>query len=160
MADVIIISKIQWKIYNGKYTMETLRSVDYIIIHCSATREDRDYSAEQMMADHKKRGFETIGYHFYIRKDGKVSQHRKIYQVGAHCKPYNYNSIGVCYEGGVRRDGTHGDTRTEAQKREMKDLIHNLRLMFPKAVVRGHCDMPRAAPKDCPCFKVRDEDFQ
>jgi N-acetyl-anhydromuramyl-L-alanine amidase AmpD len=139
--------------------MDTLRSVDYIIIHCSATRVDRDYSVEQLLRDHRARGFETIGYHFYIRKDGKVSQHRKLYEVGAHCRPYNYNSIGVCYEGGIRSDGTPGDTRTEAQKREMKDLVHNLRLVFPTAKVRGHRDMPRAAPKECPCFDVRDEDF-
>jgi N-acetyl-anhydromuramyl-L-alanine amidase AmpD len=139
--------------------MEFLRSVDYIIIHCSATREDRDYSVEQLRQDHLKRGFRDIGYHFYIRRDGKVTQHRKTYEVGAHCKPYNYNSIGVCYEGGIRRDGTTGDTRTEAQKRAMGDLVHTLRQVFPKAVVRGHRDMPRAAPKECPCFDVRDEDF-
>lgn len=43
-------------------------SVRFIVIHCSATRCDRDYTVEQLLRDHKVRGFRTIGYHFYIRK--------------------------------------------------------------------------------------------
>ena len=45
-------------------------SVSYIIIHCSATREDRDYSVEQLKRDHLARGFIEVGYHYYVRKDG------------------------------------------------------------------------------------------
>jgi hypothetical protein len=31
---------------------------------------------EQLLRDHRKRGFRTIGYHFYIRRDGTLTQHR------------------------------------------------------------------------------------
>jgi N-acetyl-anhydromuramyl-L-alanine amidase AmpD len=134
--------------------MDTLKSVDFIIIHCTATREDVDYSVDQLRRDHRKRGFEDIGYHFYIKRDGSLTQPRHIYQVGAHCRPYNYNSIGVCYEGGLRADGTPADTRTEAQKAKMKEVVLNLLKVFPNAVVRGHRDMKRAVPKLCPCFDV------
>jgi N-acetyl-anhydromuramyl-L-alanine amidase AmpD len=140
--------------------METLHSVDYIIIHCSATKETVDYTVEQLLQDHLKRGFSTIGYHFYIRRDGSKTQHRRVYEVGAHCRPYNFNSIGICYEGGLHADGTPGDTRTEAQKRTMDDLIRELLQVYPKAVVRGHRDMPRATPKLCPCYDVRDSDYR
>ena len=71
-------------------------SVRFIVIHCSATRCDRDYTVEQLMRDHKARGFRTIGYHFYIRRDGTVTRHRGLLEVGAHCRPYNRCSIGIC----------------------------------------------------------------
>ena len=36
-------------------------SIRFIIIHCSATRCNSDYTVEQMLKDHKLRGFRTIG---------------------------------------------------------------------------------------------------
>lgn len=78
-------------------------SVRFIVIHCSATRCDRDYTVEQLLRDHKVRGFRTIGYHFYIRKNGVVAQHRKLLEVGAHARGFNRCSIGICYEGGLGR---------------------------------------------------------
>lgn len=44
--------------------MASSASVKYIVIHCSATRSTRDYTAEQLLRDHKTRGFRTVGYHF------------------------------------------------------------------------------------------------
>ena len=49
--------------------MQGRESVRYLILHCSATRCDKDYTAEQLLRDHKTRGFRTVGYHFYIRRD-------------------------------------------------------------------------------------------
>lgn len=65
--------------------MQGRESVRYLILHCSATRCDKDYTAEQLLRDHKTRGFRTVGYHFYIRRDGTITQHRKLLEVGAHC---------------------------------------------------------------------------
>lgn len=67
--------------------MQGRESVRYLILHCSATRCDKDYTAEQLLRDHKTRGFRTVGYHFYIRRDGTITQHRKLLEVGAHCRP-------------------------------------------------------------------------
>lgn len=54
--------------------MRSAESVRYLILHCSATRCDKDFTMENLMKAHKARGFRTIGYHFYIRKDGTVTQ--------------------------------------------------------------------------------------
>ncbi len=132
--------------------MNSADSVRYIVIHCSATREDKDYTVAQLMRDHRARGFRTIGYHFYIRRSGIVSQHRKLLEVGAHARPYNRCSIGICYEGGLDSKGHPADTRTPEQKEEMRSLIMKLRKSFPKAKVVGHRDLPGATPKECPCF--------
>ena len=46
--------------------MQSPFSVRFLVLHCSATRCNRSYTVEQMMRDHKARGFRTIGYHFYM----------------------------------------------------------------------------------------------
>ena len=127
-------------------------SVSFIIIHCSATRETQDYTPEQLKRDHLARGFLDVGYHYYIRKDGTVTQHRRLDEVGAHCRPFNRCSIGVCYEGGLDANGKPKDTRTLKQRASLVGLILDLKQKFPKAKIRGHNEMPGAVPKACPCF--------
>lgn len=49
-----------------------MRTITLIIIHCSATREGKRYTAEDCKLDHIGHKHCTdIGYHFYIEKDGK-----------------------------------------------------------------------------------------
>ena len=57
-----------------------MRKIDLIVIHCSATRENTDYSPEQLESDHKARGFLRAGYNFYIRKSGEVVNLRPLEQ--------------------------------------------------------------------------------
>ena len=57
------------KVENGS-VMRSSKSIRFLVLHCSATRSNQSYSVEQLMRDHKQRGFRTIGYHFYIRRDG------------------------------------------------------------------------------------------
>lgn len=49
-----------------------MRTINYIVVHCSATREDCVLTPENLEAEHRRRGFNGIGYHYYIRKDGTV----------------------------------------------------------------------------------------
>ena len=143
------------KIENGIYMSSA--SVSYLILHCSATRETRDYAPEQLRRDHLARGFIEVGYHFYIRKDGTLTQHRRLNEVGAHCRPFNRCSIGICYEGGLDANGKPKDTRTLKQRAALLALLLDLKQKFPKAVIRGHKDMPGSVPKACPCFNPSKE---
>lgn len=126
-------------------------AVRFIVVHCSATRVNRNYTVEQMMRDHKARGFRTVGYHFYIRKSGEVTQHRKLLEVGAHAKGFNRCSIGVCYEGGLDAAGRPADTRTPEQRAMLHELLQKLHSLFPKAYIVGHNELP-GVTKACPCF--------
>ena len=126
-------------------------SVRFLVVHCSATRSDRDYPVEQLLRDHKARGFRTIGYHFYIRRSGCLSQHRQLLEVGAHAYGYNRCSISLCYEGGLDDKGQAADTRTPAQKERLRELLLKLHRLFPNALVVGHRDLPGARTA-CPCF--------
>ena len=66
-------------------------------------------------------------------------------------------SIGICYEGGLDANGKPKDTRTIPQRGTLAALLLDLKRKFPKAVIRGHNEMPGATPKLCPCFKPSKE---
>jgi hypothetical protein len=79
-----------------------MRSINEIIVHCSATREGQHIPVETIKKWHTEgRGWTDIGYHFYIELDGTIKKGRDIDKTGAHCKGHNRNSIGICYCGGV-----------------------------------------------------------
>ncbi len=134
-----------------------MHEVKYLIIHCSATRCNRDYTAEQLLRNHKARGFRTVGYHFYVRRSGVITQHRRLLEVGAHCRPWNRCSIGICYEGGLDASGHPADTRTQEQYEQLLLLLMKLKKLFPDARIRGHRDMPGSIPKACPYFNAENE---
>ncbi|BEG97868.1 N-acetylmuramoyl-L-alanine amidase [Bacteroides sedimenti] len=145
-----------------------MREIDLIVIHCSATRVDRDVTAQDINAAHKVRGFSSWGYHFYIRKNGKVEPMRPLDEAGAHARGYNARSIGICYEGGLDVNGRAADTRTLPQRIAMHALVSRLLTEHPEAEVLGHRDLspdknyngivdPWERTKECPCFEVRDE---
>lgn len=124
-----------------------------IIIHCSATREGADFTAADIRRWHKQQGWQDVGYHYVVRIDGTIETGRPEDQPGAHCKGYNNSSIGVCYIGGVAKDGkTAKDTRTEAQKASLLRLVRELKMRYPLATVHGHREF---AAKACPSFDVR-----
>lgn len=145
-----------------------MREVNLIVIHCSATRVDREYTPEQMDADHQERGFIRAGYHFYIRKNGKVVHFRHVSKAGAHAFGYNANSIGICYEGGLDTTGKAADTRTPEQKSRSEQILKELLIRFPGSDICGHRDLsndlngdgvisPDEWIKMCPCFNAREE---
>lgn len=115
---------------------------------------DEEVLNEHLLLDHKARGFRTVGYHFYCRKDGSLTQFRKLLEVGAHARPYNRCSIGICYEGGLDEEGRPANTLTHAQYRVIRHLLLQLKILFPQAEIVGHRDLPGATPKECPCFNA------
>lgn len=132
-----------------------MRKIDKIIVHCTATPEGREVTADQVTQWHKARGFRTIGYHYLIGLDGRVHRGRPLSEVGAHCLGQNAHSVGVCYAGGLDRDRLQPkDTRTAAQRSALRSLIADLQGMFPGATVHGHREF---AAKACPCFDVKTE---
>ena len=132
-----------------------MRTIELIVIHCSATRCDRRFSLEDLIACHDAR-FGFTGYHWYITKDGTTYQTRHEQLVGAHAKGYNQHSIGICYEGGLTPDGEPADTRTPQQKVALKHLLKALRKRYPDAHILGHRDLPNVS-KACPCFDAESE---
>ena len=100
-----------------------MRTINLIVIHCSATRADRDFTEDDLEVCHRRRGFNGTGYHFYIRKNGDIKTTRKIERIGAHAKGYNAHSIGICYEGSLDCRGRPADIRTPAQRATLRQLV-------------------------------------
>ena len=131
--------------------LHDMRTVTLIIVHCSAVKPDQQSSAAQIDTWHRQRGFHLgIGYHYVIRRDGTREMGRPEYMVGAHCQGHNKYSIGVCYEGGLDNDGRPADTRTEAQRQALRQLLLELKQRYPRALIVGHHDLNPM--KACPCF--------
>lgn len=123
-----------------------------IILHCSATpdflhinKKFDSIGASEINAWHMERGWEKIGYHFVIRRTGKIETGRYVDQfnveIGAHTLGCNNDSIGICLVG----------TRlfTDEQFEALKTLQKNLRMVFGigKNAWHGHCEF---AKKECP----------
>lgn len=132
-----------------------MRHIDLIVVHCSATLCNRRYTVMQLIRDHAER-FGFTGYHYYITRDGTVTQTRHEQLVGAHAKGYNSHSLGICYEGGLDKEGNPADTRTIRQKQALLTLLKRLMAAHPDARILGHRDLP-GVHKACPCFDARTE---
>ena len=133
-----------------------MRQINYIIIHCSATKAGQDFRAKDIDRWHRERGWDGIGYHKVIDLDGTIEPGRSEAKPGAHCKGHNSDSIGICYIGGLDENGKPADTRTELQKAALAGLVAGYKRRFPNAKVVGHRDMPNVH-KACPCFNAKEE---
>ena len=135
------------------------RMINKIIIHCAATPEGKDFTVEDIRRWHKQQGWSDIGYHYVVYRNGDVVNGRDVDIQGAHCADNggNINSIGICYIGGCAKDGkTPKDTRTDAQKLALLNLLMDLRKMYPHAVILGHRDLDEHG-KLCPSFDAKKE---
>ena len=130
-----------------------MRKIDKIIWHCSATKEGQPVTVEDIRRWHVDgRGWSDIGYHFVITLDGQVHAGRPLIRAGAHVAGLNAHSIGICYVGGVDKNGKPKDTRTKEQKKALYDQTALLLKRFPGATVHGHNEF---AAKACPSFDAR-----
>jgi len=145
-----------------------MRIINLIVIHCSATKEGKDYDVATVRKWHKQRGFRDIGYHLLIHLDGAVERGRSMSKAGAHAKGYNSYSIGVCYVGGLDLNGKPKDTRTPEQRNTLRAIVETIKALYPYADVVGHRDLSVDLNGDgmisedewlkaCPCFNVKTE---
>lgn len=140
-----------------------MRKINLIVVHCSATKEGKDFREKDIRRWHLDRGFSDIGYHYVVDLDGTVEAGRNLAKPGAHVSGHNANSIGIVYVGGLDAKGKPKDTRTTAQKHALLDLLQKLKERFPAARICGHRDLspdrnhdgkitPNEWLKACPCF--------
>lgn len=127
--------------------------IRYLTIHCAATPEGRDVSAETI-GEWDKAKFGQISYHHVVTLDGVDHVTLPDTARGAHVGGANTGNIGVCYVGGMDAQNAHPkDTRTAAQKATLRRIVADYRARYPGIVVRGHRDWPNVN-KACPSFDV------
>ena len=127
-----------------------MRDVNLIVLHHS----DSDVAAHDDIAvikewhtlpkDEGGNGWNEIGYHYFIRKDGLLQKGRDLDKIGSHCKGKNKRSIGICLSG--RKKFTHH------QFAALKNIIYNIEAYYDKTMdIKGHNEYSK---KSCPVFDV------
>lgn len=131
-----------------------MRTVDAIIVHCADTPVTMDIGYSEIRHWHVDlNGWNDVGYHFIIRRDGTVENGRDIDVPGAHAKGHNSKSIGVCLVGGKGADGAPEANFTLAQYQTLNALVARLRHEHGGDIkVIGHRDV---SEKACPSFNVQ-----
>lgn len=124
---------------------------DWLVVHCSATPGSLDIGAAEIRQWHIAKGWSDIGYHFVIRRNGKVEPGRPENMIGSHVKNHNANSLGICLVGGVDAKQRPQNNFTAEQWASLQTLLMRLTAKYPGAKILGHRDFPGVA-KACPCF--------
>lgn len=128
--------------------------ITHLTIHCAATPAGRDVSAETVMAWDKAK-FGQASYHHIVTLDGNDHVCLADNVIGAHVGGHNSGNIGVCYIGGMDANMHNPeDTRTPAQKMQLRHIVETYRAKYPGIIVQGHRDWPNVN-KACPSFDVR-----
>ena len=137
--------------------MELRKKTDSIIIHCAATKSSMDIGYEEIRTWHvDQNGWDDVGYHFIIRRNGQLEKARPEGYSGAHAPSYNGRSIGICLVGGMADDGGPENNFTLEQFLTLKDLVNMIMDKYSDITeVLGHCDIQENKP-DCPGFNVKE----
>ena len=113
--------------------MSTREATERIILHHADAKK---CSAEDIHRWHLNNGWSGAGYHFLVRKDGKIYRLRPEDKVGAHAYSSNYNSIGICFEGNYMEEDM-----PEIQKEAGKELVAYLKNKYGITTVQRHKDV-------------------
>ena len=130
-----------------------------IIVHCAATRPE--WMEGQPIAEkvaeirrwHLANGWNDIGYHWIIDRDGKVLAGRPETVVGAHTVGHNSGTIGICLIGGHGSAETDrfSDHFTPQQDMTLRQMIDAISARTAISKISGHNEY---AAKACPGFRV------
>jgi len=136
-----------------------MRDVTLLVIHCTATPPSADIGLAEVDDWHWQRGWRSpsgihCGYHYIIRRDGRVELGRPEHEQGAHAKRYNHNSLAIALVGGVDANNRPENNFTGAQMKALRELADRIAEDYPGITVLGHRDLPGVA-KECPCFDVK-----
>ncbi len=126
---------------------------DTIVIHCSATPETMDIGVDKIREWHvKDNGWDDVGYHHIITRDGTIEPARPEEMQGAHAPKVNHRSIAICMIGGSDANGGWSNNFTNEQWVTLKALLLNLTKKYEIKKIIGHYQVDDK--KECPSFKV------
>jgi hypothetical protein len=142
------------------------KAIEYLVIHCTATPENRIISSDDIRLWHlspkpKGRGWKQVGYTDMFHIDGTVERLVKNnddayvdgWEITNGAVGVNDKARHIVYVGGLDVAGKQPkDTRTAAQNESLKKYVLNFYKRFPKVRIVGHNEL---AAKACPSFDVQ-----
>ena len=75
------------------------QKIAYLVVHCSDTADDDALTGRDIHQMHLSFGWDGVGYHRIICRDGVIECGRPDYWIGAHVRGFNDVSLGVCLIG-------------------------------------------------------------
>lgn len=75
------------------------RPIDRVFIHCSASDNPKHDDVTVIDRWHRARGFDMVGYHHFIKKNGIIQNGRPLDRVPAAQAPHNTGTIAICLHG-------------------------------------------------------------
>jgi N-acetyl-anhydromuramyl-L-alanine amidase AmpD len=123
------------------------KTTEWIILHHTGTSKDNVDNIHRWHRDNN--GWSGFGYHYFITKDGLVYGGRPLNTQGVHTANYNYNSIGICFEGNYEVE-----QMPSVQVEKGIELIRWVREMYPETRIARHKDLNKS---DCPGKNFRDD---
>jgi hypothetical protein len=142
-----------------------MNELKFLIIHCTATREAQEISAEDVRRWHtapapKGRGWRQVGYsdlvllngdrHVFVKHNGDKFIDRE--EVTNGVKGINSIARHVCYVGGLSKDGKKAkNTLNEDQKETLLSIIKEVIQYKSDVQIAGHNQFDNKA---CPSFWV------
>lgn len=137
--------------------MELRKKTEMIVVHCAATKPSMDIGYKEIRKWHvEDNGWDDVGYHYIIKRDGTVEVARAEAFQGAHAPAVNSKSIAICLVGGMAEDGDAENNFTLEQFLSLKDLIKKIKMTNPNIVeIVGHCDVQENKP-NCPGFNLKE----
>jgi N-acetylmuramoyl-L-alanine amidase len=133
------------------------RPIKYIAIHCTATPQTATVASIQRYWKDSL-GWSSPGYHFLIEPNGNTHQLLDFNGVANGVKGFNKESVHISYIGGVNKNGTPVDNRTDAQKKAILECINCIIDWSDNKclIIQGHRDFPNVK-KACPSFDAKAE---
>ncbi|MCH5235545.1 MAG: N-acetylmuramoyl-L-alanine amidase [Muribaculaceae bacterium] len=156
-----------------------MAKLKYLVIHCTATPEGRQVTGADIRRWHTSpvsaggRGWKQVGYTDLFKLDGSIERlvdnnedaNVDTWEITNGATGYNSVSRHIVYAGGVDQEGKAKDTRTDAQRKSMKDYVVDFHRRFPDVKIVGHRDLspdkngngiiePSEWTKACPSFEV------
>ena len=124
------------------------RKIDRVFLHCSASDVPAHDNVETIRKWHKEKGWDDIGYHFFIHKNGDISPGRDIEKTPAAQKGHNLRTIAICMHG-LRKENF-----TQAQYETLKTLCTDIDTVYSNKVsFHGHTEVSN---KTCPVFDYKE----
>lgn len=120
--------------------------IKLLVVHCSDTPDESDVRAIDIHKMHLGFGWQGIGYHKIICRNGEIENGRPEFWVGAHTFGKNDISLGVCLIGRKKFTGK--------QFKSLEKILNDWKYLYPKAKIKGHYETIKTK-KTCPNFDVQ-----
>jgi len=140
------------------------RDITEIVIHATETYTNKDLGAVEINNLQVELGHEGIGYHYVIRRDGRLQRGRPVNRIGEHASTNGHDtySIGIAMVGGLNvssgennaTDYRSSQSFTREQFTTLEKFVNSYYRRYPGGQVFGHNDID--AQELDPYFDVQD----